>query len=148
MCVDVPFETEPPCTQCFCVALPGSPRRCRDTMVGYPGCHKPCGCCWDSWAGHPSCCLGHLHGSWAHHHPSAGKKTKTRLSISRGIKCILMPKAWPLCTIVKSNFGDRVLDEVEKNSLMLCQAKWGTAGSCPENYVIRSWRIRGGVLQQ
>ena len=50
-----------------------------------------------------------------------------------------MLKAQLLNTSAKSNPRDRVLDEVEKNSLMLCQAKWGTAGSCPENYVIRTW---------
>ena len=46
-----------------------------------------------------------------------------------------MPKAWPLCTSVKSNLGDRVLDEVEKNSLLLCQAKGNTVAPALENRV-------------
>ena len=48
---------------------------------------------------------------------------------------LMMLETWPLCTDTQSNFGNRVLGEVEKNSFIVCQAKGNTAGLCPQNYV-------------
>ena len=61
-------------------------------------------------------------------------------------KLSMMPKTWPLCTSAKSKFRDRILSKVEKNSLLLCQAKGATAGSCPQNCVSQPGGIWWGVL--
>ena len=57
-----------------------------------------------------------------------------------------MPKTRSLCTSAQSNLGDRVLGEVERIALLLCQAKGDTMGLCLRNCVSQPWEIWGGVL--
>ena len=42
-----------------------------------------------------------------------------------------MPKTWPLCTGAKSNLGDRVLGEIEKNSFIALPGKGGRSRLAP-----------------
>lgn len=44
---------------------------------------------------------------------------------------VLMLKTWPLCTGAKLNLGDRVLDKIEKNSLIVFLGKVGHRGLLP-----------------
>ena len=44
---------------------------------------------------------------------------------------LLLPKSQPLCTGAESNLGDRVLDEVEKNSFIALPGKGGHRGLVP-----------------
>ena len=41
-----------------------------------------------------------------------------------------MLKTQPLCTSAELNLEDRVLGEIEKTTLLLCQAKGDSVGSC------------------
>ena len=47
------------------------------------------------------------------------------------VKLLLMSKTWPLCTCPKSNLGDKVLDEVEKNSFIALSGKGGHSRLMP-----------------
>ena len=52
-------------------------------------------------------------------------------------------KALSLCSGAKSNFRDRVLGEVEKNSFIALPGKGGQNGLMPlENHVFQSGRIQ------
>ena len=48
---------------------------------------------------------------------------------------LLMRKTRPLCTSAKSNLGDRVLGEVEKNSFIALPGKGGHSRLLPQNTV-------------
>lgn len=53
-----------------------------------------------------------------------------------------MLKTWPLCTGAKLNLGDRVLDKIEENSLIVFLGKVGTQGTPAfENCVSHPGRI-------
>ena len=66
-----------------------------------------------------------------------------------------MAETQPPCARAALKFGDRVLDEVEKNSFIASPGRGDIAGSCPEKLcvptredVVRSFqqRLRAGLL--
>ena len=59
--------------------------------------------------------------------------------------CLAMPKTQPLYTSAKSNLGDGVLDEVEKNSSIAFPGKGGHSGLVPLKNVCPNPGGGGGI---